>query len=376
MTMIILMDTRTWLSALGFVDPTEHPPGTGLWRAVLRSRQVQIAVERSASGGGENLEARLARGYLRLQAHGSIDAEPCVVIRCDRMSALTERRLQSFIDAIAPGFHWLVANTERILGPARKRRPGEAPRSLARRQNSGADLHQGAFSDRFLVCVKTIAFASNPGLVSPSASVPIDPIKTVGGLAQRARISVPHAYRFVKTYEQLGFLERTPAGFDLRRHDELLAAWALHMVRQVQPFLEVRVSHDFLADAQRSGALFDGRGADRVCRAALGLHHAAASYGIHEVANAPLALYVRDEPEATLNLLGVDLDERSGPPLLVLKARFPEALWTHVRQVEHIPVCDLLQCYLDLVHHPLGGAQLAQKVLDVIHQRMRGGRRS
>lgn len=108
----------------------------------------------------------------------------------------------------------------------------------------------------------------------------------------------------------------------------------------------------------------------RLCRQAddeeicLGLFLACERLGLSVVSGAPRHLYLPEPSKAKLEELGL-IPCGPGEPadLLVRRPSFPMAVFqAAVRPPGFPPVADVVQCWLDLRHHPVRGREQAEAI--------------
>lgn len=339
-----------------------------VWRGIHGGRPCLVALERAAVGGRENLESRLARGCLRVDAVRSQssdldDRTSFVVIQTRAMSPRTSEALSHFARRCHPFTRWIVTDGQRWLGSSEnvsKSRVINQPRESRKKPTLF-----GGFSDRFLSCVKALVLPAKQWAPSdyPVGSTR-ESVSDVKSLSRRAGVSIPHVNRFLKTYGRLGFLDRDASGIRLVRRDDLLSSWSLRMVQQFEAPVLGSVPQS-TAESWLRQAPPAASDADTGHSVALGLHHAAAAHGVHVVANAPISLFVKDNPTTIADRLGIDLVKDGPANVELLRPSFPHSFWRGVViSGKGWAITDVLQVYLDLALHPRRGAAVCRALKD------------
>jgi hypothetical protein len=89
-------------------------------------------------------------------------------------------------------------------------------------------------------------------------------------------------------------------------------------------------------------------------------HLACRAYGVTHSEARSVQLYVPDDRAAYLDALQLVPSENPAAPVRLLTPRRPRSVWTGVRTVDGVAVCDVLQVYLDLYHLADRGREQAE----------------
>jgi len=189
-------------------------------------------------------------------------------------------------------------------------------------------------------------------------------------LAEAAAVSVMSAFRFIKQFSKAGFLEEEQEGLRVVRIEELMNRWLAANQRSVSEIAVrwvLRGRENALGDAVRSYVRSEEKlprhapnknsGLPRP-RACLALFAAAEALGLGFVHGVEPYLYIeRMEPEI-LEKLGfsaatVEVD----PDVHVRILRNDESVFRAVVVNDGVPVCDVLQVWLDVAQHPSRGRE-------------------
>lgn len=349
------------LSALGLSDVCSVPGEPELLLARWEGRRVRVALEHARLRGREELEARFSRGVLRLRGlvrEARTHPDGLVVIRAASCAPSTGASLKRFAEAVAPGIPWIVTDGERPLAPLPSSARGRRAREPRR---SGATAT--GFSDSFLAMTKVVAYRHLPEALIPRNATPWSRSNTerldAKALVRSAGVSLPQVYRFLSTYEKLGFLRRSAEGPRLVRFQQLARSWATAIAGRRHQFLPAtpgRPVRSWLEDRAamlRRGAP-DGRRGTEEPRFALGMHEAAARWGYYgEVVSAPLFLLTKERPEDVLDLLGLRIADPGEERVRIVCPPYPRAVWQGVSyrgpRLRALPVTDVVQTYLDML---------------------------
>jgi Restriction endonuclease len=194
-------------------------------------------------------------------------------------------------------------------------------------------------------------------------------------LAEAAAVSVMSAFRFIEQFLKAGFLEEEHEGLRVVRIEELMNRWLAANQRSVTEIgvrWVLRGRENALRDAVRSYVRSeaeqhrDSEDKDtdvRRPRACLGLFAAAEALGLGFVHGVQPYLYIERMEPRILEKLGfsassVDVD----PDVHVRVPRDDESVFRAVVLNEGVPVCDVLQVWLDVAQHPSRGKEQADVI--------------
>jgi hypothetical protein len=197
-------------------------------------------------------------------------------------------------------------------------------------------------------------------------------------LAEAADVSVMSAFRFIEEFSKAGFLEEEHAGLRVVRIEELMNRWQAANQRSV-PEVGVRWvlrgKKNALWDAVRSYVWSeekqphkfrksrDPRSFPDRPRACLALFAAAEALGLGFVQGVPPYLYVERIEPGILDKLGFSASRvEVDPDVYVRVPRNDESVFRAVVVSEGVPVCDVLQVWLDVAEHPSRGREQADLI--------------
>lgn len=358
---------RQALAAAGW---TLRAPKEGLTDlcAVKGGRRVAIEFKQLREPRRPLLQALLADAIMRGRAARG-EGEFLAIVGAPVISDGMAESLERYVAEVAPGQPFGYVDERgrvRLHGQgfeAARREPVRRPG----KESQGAP--RDVFSDLNQWLLKVLLSRRLP---AEFLSGPRDAPRSGPGLARRAGVSAPAAWRFLSALKLGGHLDE--AGEVVRVRD-LLARWraaALRPHRQVgavftlpgrAPFERLRKA---LADMERSLP---------EPSACLGLFAACDALGLGHVSGAPTHLYVRQVVPAVLERLGLALAPRGQPADLLLRVpRWPESVFRAAVRPEGAPVADVLQCWLDVSAEPARGAEQAAFLWNrVIGPQLAGG---
>jgi len=208
-------------------------------------------------------------------------------------------------------------------------------------------------------------------------SAPRRRLRGVADLAEVARVSPASASGFLAALEAEVHLADRAQGLRLARVESLLHGWRRSLQRPVErrhvrfllpsddPYRDLRrVLAGRAARRDSSDAAAGAAGAGpKGARACLGLFAACRALGVGFVQDPPVQLLSEDLSPAFLEELElVPVDHRAESELIVIRPRFPEAVFRGCVLVEGAPVADILQCWLDVTFHPARGEEQADEI--------------
>lgn len=347
------------------------------------------ASEKAVAKGARAMESAFARGVLRIYGRRTSSEElglgrngppppprGLVIIHTLSLSRPAERALREFAVETRLGHttDWLVTDGRSVLSHSGG--VTVAPHSVVRSTPSGRPAPSpspSGYSDRFLACAKAVFFSGSRREWAPTPEL-AKPIHDARELADRLGsegswwrgdhgVSLPHAYRFAKSYRRLGHLVDDDVGLLLHRREDLFDAWATRIAPQNSNAIRAKTRAPSLDAWFKTHQLIDAP----ETRWAVGAHHAARLWGAPAVGGAPLTIYIDGTPDHAADLLDLDIEPAIGANVLLVQPKYRRSVfgpWLSIR--EGVPVSDILQCYLDLLQHPLRGHEAAEELAAVV----------
>jgi hypothetical protein len=339
---------------------------------IVEKGPLRYAVELKVARQGRRrlLAALLADALIRSdwyasQEEGSI---PLAVVGAPLLSDSMAKDLHNYVARFAPGRAYGLIDLEgrlELKGPGLESVQGKSlfEHFSVLPEQSPPDL----FSDRSQWMLKILLAPRIPPELLGSPHVLV---RSPAELARIAEVSAPSAYRLVSRLKIEGFLDASAPNLKLVRVRELLERWR---AANLKPMKEVPARWLIPGDQQnqlvKALAAFDkGRRSQRPYRFCLGLFSACGALGFGFVGGAPQHLYAdRIEILKDLGLRRSNVGEV--PNVFVRVPRFPESVFRAAVEREGVAVADLVQDWLDVVDHPVRGAEQAQQLWDrVLHR--------
>jgi hypothetical protein len=194
-----------------------------------------------------------------------------------------------------------------------------------------------------------------PEIPEPLLGAPRGRYRNVSELAAAADVSVMSAFRFAELLRSQGFLDDSAGHLQLVRRDALFDRWQSAARLQLPRELPMRLVllgdrgkqlRAFLEHADACAALFA----------------AADALGMGFVGGVPAYAYVRhlnpQSPGAWKGLARVQPGEM--PDVILRQPAAPQSVFRGAVRAHGVPVCDVLQVWLDVSGHPSRGAEQAQ----------------
>lgn len=309
--------------------------------------------------------ARLLRGVLSEAILASrvapTSGTPLLVLIAPAVSPSTDDELAAYVERVAPGTRWLLADERGRVYPhapglevlARSVDVGVATRRPQTTTNLFTDTHQ------WLLKVLLAPLLPESLLSAPRAR----PLRTASVLAEVADVSVPAAARFVALLEEQGHLDRTHGDLRVARSAALLERWRAAVSKEPRDLPMRGARGELTDDGVRDLIGHANRWAHALGRPrplVLGLFGACEALGQGVVHGAPRTVYLAPSTEqltVTEGLVPAQPGERADVTLRV--PRWPASVSRAAVEVSGLAVTDVLQCWLDVSHHPARGLEQA-----------------
>jgi len=320
----------------------------------------------------------MARPILALQAaHRLKSWEPILAIYVDSIDLRIVRRFKGQIALYAPNLWWLVADghgslvahlpsgDEEEIGDLRGREPARSLRISAQSGYASAKLSFGDL-DQWLLKVLLFARPKAAGWGGPRG-----PIRNRAQLAKLAAVSPPLVYRWATAMERSGYLAkrmgRVPV---LANLDALLGEWrGRYRVSDNNSIPCSSVFGEHADESFRDEFLNRLRHlSDSAPPCALTGHQACRLYRLKHSDARSIHLYDFGEPSVLMEALQLVRSDNPVAPVVLLQPRHRRSVFGGVSRLDDVPVCDILQVYLDLYHLPDRGREQA----DFVYERILG----
>jgi len=298
-----------------------------------------------------------------LQAHAAAEqsgnALPLAIIHVPDASASLARHVDSFVQRFAKDVSvgLISGSGEQYFSDAAfqelNRLPEELRRSAATRPQQAINL----FSDLNQWMLKLLlAWELPEGLLN----APRKKFRNGSELAEAAQVSAMSASRFLQQLRSEGYLSSSSPHLKLVRREELFRRWGAAAMRSC-PEMPCRFLLRAPVPQQIRGLL--GKHLEDAC---LGLFSAADELDIGHVSGVPPYVYVHKLPKVSSSdwpeLMMAHPTER--PDLILRQAPFPQSTFRGAIDQNGLMVTDILQIWLDVLHHPARGAEQATLIYE------------
>jgi hypothetical protein len=336
---------------------------------VKRSRKMQLA-----------LSHLLPRGILLLQAVKRLEGcIPIIAVVVEKLDERDIRRMAGFIQHFAPEVGWLFIDEygggafkdpdkDEYEGlPQLNRRPlmphgseSEPPVSYYPKQLSFSDL------DQWLLKVFLLG---RPGVPADYWGGPQGMVENAFQLSKLAEVSPPVANSWVNAMESSGYLRRIGRKKLIPlRPNALIEEWRGQYRFGDNRILPYRSVHPVSEpDQYVDDILKKLKSIDKSVSLAISGHQACRLLGIKHSSARSIHLYLLGNVANVANLLGlIPAESPSEANLFLVEPKYPRSVFGGRVIKGGIPVCDILQCYLDLYNLPDRGREQADFVFENI----------
>ncbi|MBU4199238.1 MAG: MarR family transcriptional regulator [Verrucomicrobia bacterium] len=301
--------------------------------------------------------ALIGDAILRFQHNVKSSHEPksrlLVAILMGRMSRKAEADLQEYARLHLPDLNWILLDE---FGSGRMHMDGKDEEvavsdPLQKESARHPSPAQGnLFSPKNQWLLKVLLL---PGIDQRYWGGPDHEPRSIGELAEVSGVSQPSVSVFINRAEQAGFLKRSSNGFIIQRHQELLEDWAYALKHKGKDQVGLRFLYEnepedrFLKKIRYycKKPKDSGKGSPIV----IGRHLACHLMGMGRSNIRSAFLYANRPQEEILSALDLVVDEsRSAASLVLVRAPFQKLIFDSSVLINHVPVSDILQCYLDV----------------------------
>ncbi|WP_213956966.1 hypothetical protein [Variovorax sp. dw_954] len=231
------------------------------------------------------------------------------------------------------------------------RLPEESRRSAAAHPQQAINL----FSDLNQWMLKLLlAWELPEGLLN----APRKKFRNGSDLAEAAQVSAMSASRFLQQLRSQGYLSDSSSHLKLVRREELFRRWGAAAMRSC-PEMPCRFLLRVPVAQQIRGLL--SRHREDAC---LGLFAAADELKIGHVSGVPPYVYVRKLPQVGAPAWSELMAHSERPDLILRQASFPQSTFRGAINQNGLIVTDVLQIWLDVMHHPARGAEQAALIYE------------
>lgn len=320
----------------------------------------------------EEFRALIGDAILRFEKAGSsVPGERLLLaILLGRMSPKAGQDLQAYASQFLPGLQWFLLSED---GQAYLRLDGQDQHMKAAEPFQGHGRiragvsRAGLFSPKSQWLWKLLLM---PGMDRRFWGGPPQKPRNVKELAEISHVSQPSVSSFISRAEAAGFLRRVSNGFVVERHEELLEDWVYavkHGRREESPLQFIYPDEPEEQWLKKVRAFCKRpRSEPAVPPLVIGSHLACHLVGLGR-SNIRLPWLYADGKRAEI-MAALDLAEADpGHGRLALVAlASPDSVFGGPVWVDNLPVCDVLQSYLDVRLSPARGLEQSEFIMNRI----------
>lgn len=341
--------------------PPHAPNGADL---IIRRGKQRFIVEIKALSESrpDRVLPMLSMAILQAQAAAKEinNVLPLAIVYVPEASPALAKHVNSFAQRFAQGVHvGLISRhgEQYFSGTAFQelnRLPEESGRSSVARPPQAINL----FSDLNQWMLKLLLAWDLPeGLLN----APRKKFRNGSDLTEAAQVSAMSASRFLQQLRSEGYLSDSSLHLKLVRREELFRRWGAAAMRSC-PEIPCRFLLRAPVAQQIRGLL--GRHPDDAC---LGLFAAADQLNIGHVSGVPSHVYVRKLPQVgASDWSGLMAHPVERPDLILRQAQFPQSTFRGAIDRNGLMVTDVIQTWLDAMHHPTRGAEQANLIYEKV----------
>jgi hypothetical protein len=321
-----------------------------------------VEVKASAEGRSDRLIPLWSQACLQASHAAGDHDPPLAVVAAPRVSPRVANQVLNFAAEYAPD---AAAGVIDFSGLRLFRGPhlegldseGDCLPAVKSVHSESADL----FSDLNQWMLKVLLA---PRLPDNLLSAPRGQYRNASQLARAANVSVMSAFRLVQQLQRDGYLHESEPYLKLVRREDLFKRWQAASARRVK---EVPMRFVLRGDPK-----VELKRMFRSGRACLGLFAAAEALHFGFVRGVPPYVYVQRLGPASIaawkNVVPAEPGEQ--PDVILRQAPAPQSVFRGLVRANEIPVCDILQIWLDVSSHPSRGQEQADlirgRVLDPV----------
>jgi hypothetical protein len=276
--------------------------------------------------------------------------------------------LQDYANHFMPDLQWLLLGMD---GRGRLHLDGldvdvDTDKQLQRSADSPrGKSRSGLFSPKAQWLWKLLLL---PGLEGRYWGGPVQRPKSVNDLARLSGVSQPAVSSFLSRAEEAGFLGRSPSGFMVERHRELLDDWVFAIKQGRREELPLRFVYPGESEEKWLGKIraFCGKPGNRPNwpPMVVGSHLACHLLGLGR-SNVRLPwLYSVMEAKDVMAALDLAPAEPGENNLSLIVPPSPESVYGGFVRASEVPTCDALQCYLDVRQSYARGVEQAEVIMN------------
>ncbi|HSU15873.1 hypothetical protein [Longimicrobium sp.] len=346
-------------------DPLPHKPSDPDLRMRRGNADYVVEVKSASEGRSDRLIPLWSQACLQAIRAARDHDSSLAVVAAPRIPPRVAEQVLEFAAEFAPQVAAGVidsAGLRRFRGAGVEELNSEPTHAPATRRAASPEP-ANIFSDLNQWMLKVLLAPEIPGAM---LAAPRSRYRNAAQLARAAEVSVMSASRLVRQLQREGYLHESKPYLDLVRREELFRHWQSAGARRVK-----ETSFRFLVRGNAQSQLARLLRGSRSC---LALFAAADALDVGFVHGVPPHVYVerlRDAAGPAWNTV-VPTEPGEQPDLIVREAPAPGSVFRGMVMRDSMPVCDIVQVWLDVGSHPARGVEQAdlirRKILDpVIH---------
>jgi hypothetical protein len=374
----LLDRVKAWLGEKGYKfghSPDNMASSLDFAAAFKKQGDVPLIVEVRIMNAYRSREFRALVGDAILRnLHGDSGSKGegrlLLAVLLKRMSPIVVKDLQDYAKRYLPSLNWLVMD-EFGQGNACLDSHEESfalPDALRRQVDNRMSVSRGnLFSPKNQWLLKILLLA---GLDRRYWGGPSRLPQSINELASISGVSQPSVSVFVMNAERAGFLKRSRDGFQILRCQELLDEWFYAVKNRRHSEIGVRSLY-----GEEPGEVFSSK-IRAFCQKAVNEgagpalvvgHHLACHLLKLGRSNVRFAkIYANRPVEGIMSALDLARDESADPQMILAVPPVSQPVLAGHVGCEGIPVCDVLQCYLDVRSSLARGNEQAEFILEKI----------
>ncbi len=304
-----------------------------------------------------DLLGRLALAVIQSKSMSrELPGNPVLVVAGPQIGRKTINEVELFISENLPDLEWgLIDVRGTVRLKARSLAMDVAKYTVLVRSDSTSRHSLRLFSDLNRWMLKILLLRQMP---EARWGGPREKPNTPTDLHRIAGVSMETAHRFVRTMEDLDFIRRSKKGLKMVRVEAMVEAWMaaerLNPPRRipVQWFNseEARLEHTFPAVGNKAVAV----GGFEACR----------RHSILHTESPVLEIHVDRNWRTEIEDWEVEMCESDEADLFLLESPYPQSVFKGCIRNDDLPIVDILQTALDVVHSPTRGMEQAEFIVD------------
>lgn len=323
---------------------------------MIRKKNIAyvVQVKTAAEGRNDRLIPLWAQACLQAMHAASSNRPPMAVLAAPRITQRAAEQVLEFASRYAPEAAAGVIDFQGLRcfrGPHLEGldAPGADPQRAPWVRTDPANL----FSDLNQWMLKVLLA---PELPERLLAAPRGRYRNASQLARAANVSVMSAFRLVQQLQRDGYLHESGPYLKLVRREELFRSWQAASTGRVK-----EVPMRFLLGGEPRAEL---RRMARSNRACLALFAAAEALHLGFVHGVPPYVYVDRLGAASVAAWKrlVPAERHEVPDIILRQAPAPQSVFRGLVWTDEIPVCDILQVWLDVSSHPSRGKEQADLI--------------